>query len=273
MSGSSLYVGTVVHRRLRPRDHKFRYRAFWLLLDLDELPQLAGRLRLFSHNRGNFFGLHDVDHGDGGTAPLRVQVERHLAQAGCDIAGGSIKLFCMPRTLGYSFNPLSVYFCYRADTTLAALIYEVHNTFGERHCYVMPFEVGATRQACRKVFYVSPFMDMDMRYEFHVRGPADRAAIAIRVSKGGEEILHASLAGARRELTDRALLRMFLTIPAITLKVTAAIHWEALRLWLKGMRVRTRPAPPRSMATIVATRPQPSPSAAPRRCNPPSAAW
>jgi uncharacterized protein len=239
---SSLYVGSVMHHRMRPRDHKFCYRAFWLLIDLDELPELTTRLRLFSHNHQNLFGLYDVDQGDGGTTPLRVQVERHLGEAQVDIAGGSIKLLCMPRTLGYSFNPLSVYFCYRANASLAALVYEVHNTFGERHWYSIPADAasGTLHQHCRKRFYVSPFMDMDMSYEFHVMGPAKRVGIAIRVSTTEGAVMHASLAGLRRELTDRALLRMFMTIPAITLKVSAAIHWEALRLWLKGLRLRQR---------------------------------
>jgi DUF1365 family protein len=250
---SSLYVGTVMHRRLRPRDHKFRYRAFWLLIDLDELPELTTRLRLFSHNRGNLFGLHDVDHGDGSATSLRAQVERHLADVGIVMVGGAIKLLCMPRTLGYSFNPLSVYFCYREDASLAALVYEVHNTFGERHCYVMPADgaSGPLHQHCGKTFYVSPFMDMDMRYEFHVTDPAERIGIAIGVSAAGRAVMHASLAGLRSELTDRALLRMFLTIPAITLKVSAAIHWEAGRLWLKGLRLRRRPTRPDSMVTIA----------------------
>jgi len=248
---SSLYVGTVMHRRFRPRHHKFRYRAFWLFVDLDELSEPTMRLRLFSYNRGNWFGLHDTDHGDGSATPLRLQVQHHLAQAGIDAAGGSIKLLCMPRTLGYSFNPLSVYFCYRADAALAALLYEVHNTFGER-TYIIPVDTGSGgRQHCRKTFYVSPFMDMDLRYDFEVDGPSDRIAIAIRVSTAEGAVMHASLARVRRELTDRALLGVFLANPAITLKVMAAIHWEALRLWLKGLRLRRRPAPPVSVVTVT----------------------
>jgi uncharacterized protein len=250
---SSLYAGTVTHRRFGPRGHKFRYRAFWILIDLDELPALATQLRLFSHNRANLFGLRDIDHGDGSTTPLRVQVQRHLAAVGIDPVGGSIKLLCMPRTLGYSFNPLSVYFCYGADASLAALLYEVHNTFGERHCYVIPVndESRGLHQRCKKMFYVSPFMDMDLRYEFEVRGPSDRIAITIRVSRAGRAVLRASLAGVHRELTDRTLFRLFLSIPAITLKVTAAIHWEALRLLLKGQRLRSRPVPRAPAFTIV----------------------
>lgn len=252
---SALYVGAVMHRRLRPTVHQFRYRAFWLLLDLDELPALTARLRLFSHNRFNLFALHDADQGDGSATPLRIQAERLLSEAGLDIAGGTIRLLCMPRTLGYSFNPISIYYCHRPDGQLAAIIYEVHNTFGERHAYVAPIETqfGEIRQNCRKAFYVSPFMDMDLAYHFRLTTPAERVAVGIGASKGGERVLNACLTGLRRELTDGALLRVFVAIPLITAKVTLAIHWEALRLWLKGMRMRTRPAAPARNATSAIT--------------------
>jgi hypothetical protein len=239
---SALYVGAVMHRRLRPTVHQFRYRAFWLLIDLDELPILTARLRLFSHNRFNLFALHETDQGDGSATPLRVQAERRLSEAGIDIASGPIRLLCMPRTLGYSFNPISIYFCHRPCGELAAIIYEVHNTFGERHSYVCSVKpkVDEIRQNSRKVFYVSPFMDMDLAYDCRLSAPAERVALGINASKGGQRVLHACLAAARRELTDGALLTLFFSIPLITAKVTLAIHWEALRLWLKGMRLRSR---------------------------------
>lgn len=254
-SRSALYVGGVMHRRLRPVEHRFRYRAFWLLVDLDELPQLPARLRLFSQNRFNLFALHDTDHGDGSSTPLRTQAERILSQAGIDLAGGPIRLLCMPRTLGYSFNPLSIYFCHRPDEELAALIYEVHNTFGERHSYVAAVETpsGDIRQNCRKTFYVSPFMDMDMAYDFRLAEPDERLGLHIGASQCGQRIFSASLAAKRRELNDRALLSAFLSIPLITLKVTIAIHWEALRLWLKGVRLRVRPPPPARNVTLATT--------------------
>ena len=250
---SALYVGAVMHRRLRPRVHQFRYRAFWLLIDLDELPALTARLRLFSHNRFNLFALHEADLGDGSPTPLRIQAERHLSEAGIDIAGGAIRLLCMPRTLGYSFNPISIYFCHRPGGELAAIIYEVHNTFGERHSYIASVEtkVDEIRQNCRKIFFVSPFMDMDLVYHFRLTKPAERVAVGIDASKGGERVLNACLAGLRRELTDGALLLIFLKIPLITAKVTMAIHWEALRLWLKGMRLRTRPSAPARSASLA----------------------
>ena len=250
---SSLYVGSVMHRRTRPRLHHFRYAAFWLLLDLDELPRLSATTRLLSHNRSNLFSVHDADHGDGSSTPLRLQAERQLRNAGVDIADGRISLLCMPRTFGYCFNPISVYFCHRADGTLAALIYQVHNTFGERHSYVIPVtpQPGAVQQRCRKQFHVSPFMDMGLTYDFRVTGPNERIAVGIRVSADDGPLFNAALIGKRRPLTDRTLIGVCLRMPAITLKVIGAIHWEALRLWLKGLRIRPKPAPPEHRTSVV----------------------
>ena len=243
---SSLYIGSVMHRRTRPRVHRFRYAAFWLLADLDELPGLSATLRLFSHNRPNLFSLRDTDHGDGSEMPLRRQAERQLRAAGIDIAGGPIRLLCMPRTLGYCFNPLSIYFCHRPDGALAALIYQVHNTFGERHSYLIPVDPGhlVIRQQCRKAFYVSPFMDMNLNYEFRLQAPGERIAVGIRVGDADGHMFNAALAGTREPLTDGALAQLAVTMPAITLKAMAAIHWEALRLWLKGLRIRPRASAP-----------------------------
>jgi len=255
--GSALYVGSVMHRRMRPRVHRFRYRAFWCLFDLDELPKLSQSLFWFSHNRANLFGLRDRDHGDGSTTPLRKQIERLLSKAGIGLAGGSIQLLCMPRTFGYCFNPLSVYFCHRADGSLAARVYQVHNTFGERHSYVIPVpnNRGMPRQFCHKDFYVSPFLQMDLSYDFRVAGPGERISIGISAASSSARVLSAVLSGRRRALTDLNLLRVAATMPAITIKVMAAIHWEAFRLWLKGLRPYRRQQPPAQAATIVASAP------------------
>jgi uncharacterized protein len=252
---SALYAGAVVHRRAVPRIHTLRYRCFWLVLDLDELPALSTRLTLFSHNRANLFSLHDRDYGDGSATPLRTQVERHLATAGIDIGGGPIRLLCMPRTLGYAFNPLSVYFCHRRDGALAAILYEVHNTFGERHSYLIPVEAGAkvVRQSCDKRFFVSPFMDMDLRYDFRIVPPGQRVVVAIRGRAGAATVITASIAADRRDLSDGTLLRAFFSYPALTAKVIVAIHWEALRLFLKGLPLRRKPAPPERPLSIVSS--------------------
>jgi uncharacterized protein len=242
-----------MHRRLRPRRHSFRYRAFWMLLDLDELDQLSNKLRWFSYNRPNLFSLYDTDHGDGTRTSLRAQVERRLHEAGIELAGGQIRLLCMPRTLGYGFNPLSVFFCHGADGALAAIIYQVHNTFAQRHSYIIGVERsgGPIHQQCFKRFYVSPFMGMDMRYDFRIVGPHERVAVDITASNPEGRVLHALLTGTREPITDKNLARSFLKLPAITFKVMAAIHWEALKLWWKRMNLYPRPAAPERKTTFV----------------------
>jgi uncharacterized protein len=253
---SALYVGCVMHRRLRPRYHRFRYRAFWFLLDLDELPEVAGCSLLFSYNRRNLFSLHDRDHGDGTTTPIRWQIEKRLCEAGINPVDGRIQLLCMPRTIGYAFNPLSIYYCHRQDGSLSAIVYEVHNTFGERHSYLIPVDTyrEVVRQQCRKAFYVSPFMDMDLHYAFRLTQPDDHISVAIRANAGRNPAMVAVLAGARREFTDLALLGTFLSIGAVTLKVIGAIHWEAFRLWLKRIHFRPRPSARAYEATIMGLR-------------------
>jgi len=250
---SALYVGSVMHRRFGPRQHHFRYRAFWLLLDLDEVPELARSTRLFSCNRLNLLSLHDRDHGDGSDTSIRSQITALLRDNGVDAAVARIELFCMPRTLGYVFNPLSIYFCRRPDNALAAIIYQVHNTFGQRHSYVIPVEQNGrvVRQQCQKLFYVSPFMDMKLRYDFRITQPGDHISVAIRARNGPRTAMVAVLSAERRELSDAALLSALVSMGGVTLKVTAAIHWEALRLWLKRIRLRPRPAAPAHIATIV----------------------
>ena len=252
---SAVYAGSVMHRRFSPRQHHFRYRAFWFLLDLDELPELARSTRLFSCNRLNLFSLHDRDHGDGSAASIRAQITTLLRENGVDAPVARVELFCMPRTFGYVFNPLSIYFCRRQDNSLAAIVYQVHNTFGERHSYVIPVEESGrvVRQQCQKVFYVSPFMDVDLRYDFRVSQPGDDISVAIRASAGARPVMVAVLTARRRDFNNGTLLRALLTMGAVTLKVTAAIHWEALRLWLKRIRLRSRPATPAQLATMVSS--------------------
>lgn len=252
-TASCLYTGTVMHRRFKPHAHRLTYRVFWCLFDLDELPRLPARLRLLSLKGFNLFGFRTADHGDGSGRPLRVQVEAHLAKAGIDLEGGAIRLLCMPRLLGFVFNPISVYYCYGRAGALKALLYQVHNTFGQRHSYLFPVDAKPDEeleQRCLKAFYVSPFMDMDIAYRFRVQPPQERVALAIESSDAQGLVLIASLAGERQPLTDTALLRAFVSFPLMTLKVVAGIHWEALLLWIKGMRMRPRPPAP-SPITIV----------------------
>jgi uncharacterized protein len=239
-AASALYFGSVFHRRLGARPHRFRYRLFWLLVDLDELDRLHRRLRLFSHNRFNLFSLHDRDHGDGSGRSLREQALALLDENGVGSDVGAIRLLCMPRTLGYDFNPLSVYFCAAPDGALVALIYEVHNTFGGRHSYVAPVRAGVAevRHACAKTFFVSPFLPLGLRYEFQVMAPDETVTVAIRAVGPDGPVLRAALTGERRPLTDRTLLWAALTIPFVAMKTMAGIHWQALRLLAKGVRYR-----------------------------------
>ena len=247
MSASALYVGQVAHVRRRPRHHALRYRIFMLLLDLDELSGLDRRLKLFSLGRFNLTSFRAWDHGDGSPTPLRDQIERHLDAAGLSIAGGPIRVLCLPRVLGYVFNPISAYFCYRRDGGLHAILYEVNSTFGERHSYLIaaaPDADGVVRQTAAKRLHVSPFMEMELDYAFRVVPPGDRLSLAIEVSDGEGAVLNASFAARRRPLDDRVLLAAWLSHPLVTLKVIAAIHWEAVRLMAKGLRLRAGPKAP-----------------------------
>lgn len=245
----SLVPGRVMHARMKPKVHRFQYRVFNLLVDIDRLGEAARASRLFRIGPG--FGLasfRESDHGDG-QSPLRAHVERLLAPAGVDLAGGRVLLLCYPRIFGFVFNPISLYFCYDSNDALLAMIYEVRNTFGEMHSYVAPVAQGelneaGLRQARDKIFYVSPFLDMPLRYHFRVLPPGETVKVRILETDRDGPILAATFAGERRALTSVNLLKACLSMPLMTLKVVAGIHWEALKLWLKGIGLRTRPAPP-----------------------------
>ncbi len=253
---SALYSGLVGHRRLRPRKHSLRYRVFWLLLDLDELDTLDGSLRLFSRNRFNLMSFHDADHGARPGMTLRQQALGQLAEAGIATPIGAIRLLTMPRVLGYAFNPISLFYCYGLDGRLAAVIYEVNNTFGQRHFYLAAIDgdeaPGALiRHACRKAFYVSPFMGMDLDYAFAVRAPGESVSLAVSGSDEEGLVIATSMAGDRQPITDASLIRAMILHPLLTLKVIAGIHWEALKLWRKGVPLTERPAPPRDPVTLI----------------------
>lgn len=251
---SALYFGDVLHQRLRPRRHRLHYRVFTIFIDLDELPELDRRSRLFSYNRFNLFSFFERDHGDAGDFGLRAWVRGQLARAEINLDGGAIRLLCFPRVLGYVFNPLSIYFCYARDGRLTAVIYEVRNTFGQHHCYLIPVAPGDARsvhQACAKEFYVSPFNRVAGRYRFSLKPPEDTLAVVINQDDEDGPLLNAWLSGRRVAFDDRGLALAFVRYPLMTVKVIAGIHWEALRLWLKGMRLVARPAPPADTVTVV----------------------
>lgn len=247
---SGLYMGRVMHARLKPVRHRLDYGVFSLLLDLDELSVLSDRLKFFGYNRSGVLSFHDKDHGPRDGKPLRPWVEAQLARRDIHLQGGAIRLLCFPRLWGYAFNPLSVYFCYDATSRLAAILYEVSNTFGEWHCYLLVPQAGTdggdtVSHGTDKAFHVSPFIGMDCRYRFKVKPPGDRLRILIRQSDAeGDALLIASHLAERRELSDRTLCAAVLRYPLMTVKIMAAIHWEALKLWIKGARYHRKPAPP-----------------------------
>ena len=259
-AAAALYFGDVMHARLKPIGHRFSYRVMSLMVDLDRLDAADRQSRLFGVNRAALYSFNEADHGERDGSALRIYAQRCAAEHGIDLTGGRVLLLCYPRLLGYTFNPLSTYFCYRADGELALMIYEVRNTFGDIHAYVLPVKPGESsdagvRQAQEKLFYVSPFIGMAMRYHFRVSPPGDSVKLRILETDHDGPLLAATFNGRRRALTTAALLRSFCSLPLVTLKIVAAIHWEALRLWLKGARLVPRPntVPARPVNTILAT--------------------
>lgn len=243
----ALYPSRVMHRRLVAPFHRFVYRVFYVLLDVDRLDELHRRLRLFSHNRFNLVSFHDRDHG---AAPggLRARAEGLLAREGIALQGGRIRLLCLPRVLGFAFNPIALWYCEHRDGRLRAIIAEVRNTFGERHCYLLAsggrpitYEGPHDKEKC---FHVSPFLGLEGHYRFRLCEPGARVRLAIRETREGAPILDATLAGERRALSDARLLGQVAAMPFMALKVVAGIHWEALKLWLRGAVFHRKPAPP-----------------------------
>jgi DUF1365 family protein len=241
VEAAALYFGKVMHARLKPTGHRFNYRVMSLLIDLDHLAAADRQSPLFGVNRAALYGFYEADHGHRDGSSLRGYAQRCAAEQGVDLTGGRVLLLCYPRLFGYTFNPLSVYFCYRADGELALLIYEVRNTLGDIHTYPLAVKPDQTsdagiRQQQDKLFYVSPFIEMAMRYHFRVSPPGNDVKLHILETDRDGPLLAATFCGRRRTLTTAALSRSFFSLPLVTFKIVLAIHWEALRLWLKGVR-------------------------------------
>ena len=247
---SGLYEGAMMHHRLRPRDHRFSYRMYYGLFDLDELPQLDRRLRLFSHNSWNVFSLRDDKHGsDAGTTP-REWIEQQLSDAEYEFELGRVQLLALPTVVGYVFNPISVWWCFDTDERLRAVLHEVRNTFGDKHCYLSEVDPANPRQAFDKELHVSPFMDLEKSYSFSLTAPGDTVGVRIREDDTEGKLFTASFVGRRVEFTDGQLARLFVRYPLITLKSVFSIHWQALKLWRKRVRFHSRPQPPSDLVTI-----------------------
>lgn len=252
---SCLYECSVMHARFAPKAHRFVYRIFLFALDLDELDTLNRKLRLFSFNRRNLYSFRDADYlpthesvFNGSavdlanrkpeSANLKARVVAHLAQHGIDLTGGRVLLVTLPRVAGYLFNPVSFYFCYDRSGTPVAALPEVTNTFKEMKPYLLGPETladGAFRLRLPKHFYVSPFSDVDVAFDFQLRSPGERLSIQIDDYIGAARTLTSTLTGPRQPLTDGRLAWFTLKYPLITLKVIGLIHWHALRLWLKNV--------------------------------------
>lgn len=244
-----LYDGNVMHQRMKPLGHRFSYTVFSLMVDLDRLDEAGRQSRVFSVDRFNLLSFHQSDHSGQTDRSLRAYVDGLLAEAGIAVPAARVLLVCYPRIIGWVFNPLAVYYAYDASDALVALIYEVRNTFGERHSYVCPISSGqiseaGIRQECDKIFHVSPFMPMAMRYRFRMVPPGKDIRWRILETDAEGPVLSATFSGHAQPLTTRNILRLVGRIPHLTLKIVAGIHWEAAKLWWKGARYISRPVPP-----------------------------
>lgn len=238
-----IFAGDVMHLRLRPKRHQFRYPVFCMLLDIDRLAETMAGLRWLALNRFGLFSFHEKDHGARDGSALRPWVEARLAEIGA-AAPARIMLLSFPRMLGYAFNPLSVYYCYDGNGALAAIVYEVKNTFGDQYPYAViarPEADGLARHDQLKEFFVSPFIDMDKAYSFTAAPPGERLALRIKQTDAEGAYLIATWSGKATPLDDRQLLRRFVRHPLMTISVILGIHWEALRLALKGVRFLGHP--------------------------------
>jgi len=261
-----LGFGQVRHTRLRPRHHAFSYPTFFLMLPMRSLAAEPGLLAV---NRRGAISFYDVDHGDGRGAEqggALAWLDELLQAEGVDDATGPVWLHCYPRVLGYTFKPVSFWYCHRADGSLRAIVVEVNNTFGERHCYLLDQPAYGAEIQARKVFHVSPFCEISGGYRFRfmrtgaaapVQGapalddapaPVGRTVVRIDYDDDSGPLLQTSVSGSLHPVTARTLRKALWGYPAMTLALIARIHWHALRLWLKRVRFHSKPTAP---ATIV----------------------
>lgn len=250
--------GITTHVRYEPFKRRFSYPLAQILVDIDCVADIARGCRLLGHNRFNLFSFHDRDHGDHSGAGLRPWVEARFVEAGVALDGGRIDLLCFPRVLGYVFNPLSVFFGYGPEGELRGVIYEVNNTFGETHSYVARLNAKAATHVARKRFHVSPFMGVEGDYRFTVQQPCETFKLVIENIAGGKRTHLATIAARRDVLNDGWILRTFARLPFSTLQVVFGIHWQALKLWLRGATYHRKPSPPVGPATFAETSPSTS---------------
>ena len=246
-----LCVGQVRHKRLRPRAHFFSYGIYYLRLPLRSMGEAGFGARLLSRNRFNLLSFRDRDHGDG-AQPLLAWIDALLKGEGVADADGEIWLQAMPRVLGFVFNPVSFWFCHRADGALRAVLCDVRNTFGERHCYLLdtgrPIDNGAELSA-RKVFHVSPFCRVEGGYRFRFTRVLRTSVACIDYDDADGPLLLTSVSGSAVPVTSASAARAFFGYPLMTAGVVARIHVQALRLWLRRVPFFSKPVPPQQKVT------------------------
>ena len=241
IKNSIIYNGKVIHRRFKPKEHYFKYSVFSLLIDIDELEIIENTIKIFSHNKFNIISFFDKDHGPRDGTSVKEWVIKNLKDIGIENHKIQIKLLCYPRIFGYVFNPLSVFFIYDESSRLIAILYEVKNTFGEQHTYVFKTEdEKVIINDCSKKFHVSPFIEMECHYYFRVLKPSDKISVIIDQKDKDGKLLYASQDGKAAELNEKNLLTSYVSHPLMTFKIIAAIHYEALKLWLKGIKIIKR---------------------------------
>jgi len=235
---SSIYNGTVIHKRFKPKIHYFKYKVFSLLIDLSELEYLSEKIKFFSHNKFNLVSFYEKDHGNRDGSSLVSWVKKNLKENNINSEDVKIKLLCYPRILGYVFNPLSVFYIYNIDEKLICILYEVKNTFGEQHTYIFKVDNDQNlyQHNCSKKFHVSPFIEMNCKYFFRLLKPGEKISVIIDQYQTDEKILYASQDGQRVDFNTKELIKSYLKHPLMTFKIISAIHFEAFKLWLKGIK-------------------------------------
>tara|TARA_Y100001936_G_C15882061_1_gene563339 strand:- start:77 stop:838 length:762 start_codon:yes stop_codon:yes gene_type:complete len=235
---SSIYNGTVIHKRFKPKTHFFEYSVFSLLIDLSELNKLDKQIKFFSFNKFNLVSFFEKDHGSRDGKPLIEWVKKNLDANNIYSKDIKIKLLCYPRIFGYVFNPLSVFFIYDTEERLISILYEVKNTFGEQHTYIFKVEddVKFFQHNCLKKLHVSPFIEMNCNYFFKILKPGEKISVIINQYQENEKILYASQDGKRVDFNSKELLKSYLKHPLMTFKIISAIHYEAFKLWTKGIK-------------------------------------
>ena len=238
IKSSSIYNGHVIHKRFWPKKHFFKYKVFSLLIDLSELYQLEKKLTLFSYNKFNVLSFYDIDHGPRDGSSLIDWVKENMTKNNISTEEITIKLLCYPRIWGYVFNPLSVFFVYDKNSNLVSILYEVKNTFNEQHTYIFKLQKSEKliEHSCRKKFHVSPFIEMNCTYYFKITKPGEKISVYIDQYDNENKLLVALQEGIKVTLNNKNLIKVFFSHPAMSFKIILAIHFEAFKLWAKGIR-------------------------------------